>query len=70
MDILVVIDLFKGSVFLFELNQVVLNGWEDCKGRKINVLIVDGGENIVEVIYYVFGGIWCMIDGMDFLFCQ
>lgn len=34
MDILAAIDSFKGSASSFELNQAVLNGWEDRKGRK------------------------------------
>lgn len=44
MDILAAIDSFKGSASSFELNQAVLNGWEDRKGRKINVPIADGGK--------------------------
>ncbi len=52
MDILAAIDSFKGSASSFELNQAVLNGWEDRKGRKINVPIADGGENTAEAIYY------------------
>ena len=54
MDILAAIDSFKGSAS-FELNQAVLNGWEDRKGRKINVPIADGGENTAEAIYYAQG---------------
>ena len=50
MDILAAIDSFKGSASSFELNQAVLNGWEDRKGRKINVPIADGGENTAEAI--------------------
>ncbi len=44
MDILAAIDSFKRKCSSFELNQAVLNGWEDRKGRKINVTIADGGE--------------------------
>ena len=55
MDILAAIDSFKGSASSFELNQAVLNGWEDRKGRKINVPIADGGENTAEAIYYALG---------------
>ena len=70
MDILAAIDSFKGSASSFELNQAVLNGWEDRKGRKINVPIADGGENTAEAIYYALGGTWRTIDGMDLLFRQ
>ena len=62
MDILAAIDSFKGSASSFELNQAVLNGWEDRKGRKINVPIADGGENTAEAIYYALGGTWRTID--------
>lgn len=34
MDILAAIDSFKGSASSFELNQAVLNGWEDRKEEK------------------------------------
>ncbi|HGF7744279.1 TPA: glycerate kinase [Enterococcus faecium] len=70
MDILAAIDSFKGSASSFELNQAVLNGWEDRKGRKINVPIADGGENTAEAIYYALRGTWRTIDGMDLLFRQ
>ncbi len=63
MDILAAIDSFKGSASSFELNQAVLNGWEDRKGRKINVPIADGGENTRRSNLLRARGNWRTIDG-------
>lgn len=68
MNVLAVIDSFKGSATSFELNQAVLEAWQTKKGEKVNLPVADGGEGTAEAIYYALGGTWRQLEGIDLLF--
>ncbi len=68
MDILAVMDSFKGSATSAELNQAVLDSWQSKEGRKINLPVADGGEGTAEAIYHALGGTWREVEGIDLLF--